>query len=220
MTSLAPRRSIAVALVLAGLAVASPAFAGPPLLCHPFQIGNARSLPWDGRSSWYEGKADYKLSNLVADTKSILVASTPVIVRMETLRRAAIYASRDREVAAALLAALSARTHEARADAPGYLDLAYVVGAFRQIGGLDRPGSPFAGRSADLLSLVRGLDPYALVQKGLFLRPGDSSFEFAAAIISMDGHRASYDEHLQRARKGIQSDPLLALNLREYLAER
>ena len=30
----------------AAILIATPAFAGPPLLCHPFEIGTARSLPW------------------------------------------------------------------------------------------------------------------------------------------------------------------------------
>jgi hypothetical protein len=42
------------AAVLAAIITATPAFAGPPLLCHPFEIGTARSLPWDG--TWSQGK--------------------------------------------------------------------------------------------------------------------------------------------------------------------
>ena len=82
----------AAALVLA---VATPALAGPPLLCHPFDIGAAKSLPWDGAQGWSKGSADYPLGRLVTDTEAILQPATPVLVRMETLRRAAIYASRD-----------------------------------------------------------------------------------------------------------------------------
>ena len=83
------RRAACFALV-ALLGVAAPALAGPPLLCHPFDIGSARSLPWDGTNAWWQGRADYNLQNLVADTEAILSPSTPVIVRMETLRRAAL----------------------------------------------------------------------------------------------------------------------------------
>ena len=86
--------------------------AGPPLLCHPFDIGSAASLPWNGTSSWFDGKPDYRLSGLVSDTEALLVPSTPVVVRMETLRRAAIYASRDPQVASALLERLAANLIE------------------------------------------------------------------------------------------------------------
>src|SRR6187397_1918598 len=99
---------VLTALALA-LAVAAPALAGPPLLCHPFDIGSARSLPWDGTNAWWQGRADYNLQNLVADTEAILTPSTPVIIRMETLRRAALYASLDDKVAARLLSSVTAR---------------------------------------------------------------------------------------------------------------
>ena len=92
---------VLTALALA-LTVATPALAGPPLLCHPFDIGAAKSLPWDGKAGWSQGRADYPLKQLVADTEAILQPGTPVIVRMETLRRAAIYASQDPTVASAL----------------------------------------------------------------------------------------------------------------------
>ena len=54
-------------------------------------------LPWDGTNAWWQGRADYNLQNLVADTEALLTPSTPVIVRMETLRRAALYASLDEQ---------------------------------------------------------------------------------------------------------------------------
>ena len=82
-----PRLLTAAALVRA---VSTPALAGPPLLCHPFDIGAAASLPWDGAGGWFQGKSDYQLNRLVADTEAIPQPGTPVIVRRETLRRAAI----------------------------------------------------------------------------------------------------------------------------------
>jgi len=33
-------------------AVAAPAVAGPPPLCHPFDIGSAPSPPWNGADNW------------------------------------------------------------------------------------------------------------------------------------------------------------------------
>ena len=98
------------AAVLAAIITATPAFAGPPLLCHPFEIGTARSLPWDG--TWSQGKADYKIANLIADTETLLTPTTPVLVRMETLRRAALYASTNGQIANQLLSRLLARANE------------------------------------------------------------------------------------------------------------
>src|SRR5215204_3214015 len=124
------RRVVRFAFV-ALLGVAGPAFAGPPLLCHPFDIGSARSLPWDGANAWWQGRADYNLQNLVADTEAILTPSTPVIVRMETLRRAALYASLDDKVAARLLSSLNTRAQAAGAPANAVFDAGYLTETFK-----------------------------------------------------------------------------------------
>src|SRR5215211_5054184 len=129
-----------LAAVLLFVAV-SPALAGPPLLCHPFDIGDARSLPWDARS-WSEGRKDYDLAKLVADTESMLTPSTPVIVRMETLRRAALYASHDANVAARLLDMINTRAERAGgtslSTAMALFDAGYLRETYRQISQLGR----------------------------------------------------------------------------------
>jgi hypothetical protein len=103
-------------IVLGVLISRGTAIAGPPLLCHPFDIGTARSQPWDGARGWAEGNPDYDVKNLVRDTEGLLTPSTPVIVRMETLRRAALYASRDGAVAKELLSTLNARARNSMPD--------------------------------------------------------------------------------------------------------
>jgi len=50
---------------------AHPALAGPPLLCHPFDIGAARSLPM-ARGGWQAVDPTYDVLRLVADTLAIL----------------------------------------------------------------------------------------------------------------------------------------------------
>ena len=132
-------RSIACIGVVAAfsmLAFARPALAGPPLLCHPYEIGAAKSLPWQGHE-WWPGRDDYNVANLVADTQALLTPDTPVIVRMETLRRAAIYAMRDRNVATQLLATIVKRAHalerDGRPDALAWHDAAYITEAMRQV---------------------------------------------------------------------------------------
>src|ERR1700736_138152 len=59
-------------LILASVAVASilvsrPAFAGPPLLCFPFEIGDARTLPM-GTAGWHSIDPAYDAARLVEDT--------------------------------------------------------------------------------------------------------------------------------------------------------
>ena len=113
MSSSPQRKSLVVLVALVVLGAVRPAIAGPPLLCHPYDIGSAASLPWNGGSSWQGALPDYPLTRLVSDTMSMLSPSTPVLVRMETLRRAAIYAARDPQVAARLFTVLIARAEGA-----------------------------------------------------------------------------------------------------------
>jgi len=209
---------IVLPILVAAMAGARPVFAGPPLLCHPFDIDGARSLPWGSSASWSAAQADYDLSRLAADTQALLTPSTPVIVRMETLRRAAIYASRDQKVAANLLAALTSQVHAAnrsgKSDPLAYLDAAYLIEALRQIGMLEQ-SSELRTRAPLMRELVKDLDGYAMVQKSLLVRPGDPSLEFAAALIASDRNRAAYQAHAERARAGASRDPLLARNLKQ-----
>lgn len=201
------------------LVTAMPAQAGPPLLCHPFNIDNAKSLPWSGTRGWMDGRADYNIAKLAADVDALLTPATPVIVRMETMRRAAIYASRDPELAATMAASLldraAASARAKKADPLTMLDAAYFVEALRQIGFVNRNGE-FADQSPKLKALLASTDGYALVQKGLYLRPQDAAYEFAAALISSDKSRKAYEEHMKRARAGAATDRLLALNITNY----
>jgi hypothetical protein len=197
--------------------------AGPPLLCHPYEIGQASSLPWQGRD-WWPGRRDYNVANLVSETMAILMPSAPVVVRMETMRRAVIYAARDRDVAEQLLAAVLGRARkleaQGRPDANAWLDAAYLTEALREVGDLARmsDNSPFAGAVRAVDGLTAGLDGYAFILKSLDLRPGDPSIEFAAALIATretgrDGSSRKYVEHAAKARAGATRDALLARNL-------
>ena len=203
-------------LVVAALVTARPVQAGPPLLCHPFDIGSAASLPWNGNSSWFDGKPDYRLSNLVSDTEALLAPSTPVVVRMETLRRAAIYASHDPQVASALLERLAARAQHSktagRPDALALLDVAYVTEALRQvtqIGGV----TGYKDRVPAILALIRDRDGWQQMKASLEASPDDPGLQFAAALIAAGKDRGAYTEHARRARAGAQKDALLARNL-------
>ena len=202
--------------VVAALAVAAPALAGPPLLCHPFDIGAAKSLPWVGEKNWFEGRPDYKLDRLVADTEALLTPSVPVIVRMETLRRAALYASTDARVASILVKRLINRAEASEVagqpDALAYLDAAYLAGALNEITMLAR-SQGFETRSEVARQVKGSLDAYALIKKSVALRPADPAIQFAAALIASDDHRGEYPAHAAKARAGSAGDALLARNL-------
>ena len=65
----------------------SPAFAGPPLICHAFDIGNVKSLPWVSHDWNLSGGEGYDTSALAKDTVTILDGNQVTLVHMETLRR-------------------------------------------------------------------------------------------------------------------------------------
>ena len=121
------------AMTLAAVLLSRPACAGPPLLCFPFDIGSASSLPM-GHGNWHATDASYDVSRLVPDTLALLTPATPVIVRMETIRRATLYAAAHPRLAATLLDELRART-AASHPADGALatfDYGYLVESYKE----------------------------------------------------------------------------------------
>ena len=92
------KKFLAATFALATL-MTVPALAGPPLICHPLAIGDAASLPWRDAFGWNGMDPTYKTANLVHDTMALLGPATATEVQMETLRRAAIYSSRNPRLA-------------------------------------------------------------------------------------------------------------------------
>ncbi len=107
-----PNKSLVASFALVLLSFALPAVAGPPFICHPFEIGTTTSLPWTA-GDWLGLRSDYAINRVVAETEALLTPALPTLARMETLRRAVLYASRDRAVAKRLLAALIVRARAA-----------------------------------------------------------------------------------------------------------
>ncbi len=206
-------------MVLLALSLQQQAQAGPPLICHPFEIGNARSLPWSG-SQWREVKRDYPLNRLVDDTLALLTKDMPVIVRMETLRRAAMYSSwaiydkevgyhtADLKVAQALMAKLMERVTASQSkDALALFDAGYFIETWKQA----------TGRADhDKLPQVKG---YELVKQASGMMKQNAALEFAAAIIRHDD-KAIQRAHLQKAVARADADALLSRNLLTHFSER
>jgi hypothetical protein len=196
-----PRLAISIAVALVGFT--TYAQAGPPLICHPIEIGQAKSLPW---IDWNQkGTRGYDLKNLTRDTLAILDSSAPVLLRMETLRRATIYARQDPQVAKELLTRLQARaansTDSGLSEALAWFDVGYLIETYQQWIGKAEP-NPAAG-----------LDGYAWVKKAVRLRGQDPEMEFAAALITLTGPESDHREHARKAMAGASNDPLLAQNL-------
>ena len=194
---------LAISIVAVLLGFTTFAQAGPPLICHPIEIGQAKSLPWVEFN--HRGSTDYDLKNLSRDTLAILDSHAPVLVRMETLRRATIYARQDPQVAKELITRLQARAAKSdvarHSDALAWFDVGYLAEAYKQWMGKGEP-NPAAG-----------LDGYNLVRKAISLRGSDPEMEFAAALITLPSTDSVHRNHVQKAMEGATNDSLLAQNL-------
>jgi hypothetical protein len=194
---------LAISIVAVLLGFTTFAQAGPALICHPIEIGQAKSLPW---VDWnHKGRTDYDLKNLTPDTVAILSPNTPVLVRMETLRRATIYARQDPQMAKELITRLQARAANSDAaghpDALAWFDVGYLAEAYKQWMGKGEPNPAV------------GLDGYGWVRKAISLRTSDPEMEFAAALITLTGPEGAHHAHVRKATAGAKNDPLLAQNL-------
>lgn len=204
------------------LALAPRMMAGPPLICHALDIGSATSLPWNpDLTLWNQNvKTNYDRSHLIQDTLALLTPATPVIVRMETLRRATLYAAQDQEIAKRLLIAVRSRALDAEKnghpDALASFDLGYLIECYKQANlsyrKLDSGGTEAVIRP----NPASNLDGYAWVEKAISLSGQDPEMEFAAALMTIEGsaeQRSHRLEHARRAMAGAASDTLLAANL-------
>ncbi len=212
----ATRRLIALVLAFVTLFAPTNAFAGTPLICHPYAIGTAKSLPGsDG--DWKGVNPTYDRAHLVRDTLALLTPETPVIVRMETLRRAAIYATaglrgwgtkqgvsaEDRAHVAALLEKLRARTTDATGPIPARALAIFDVGFFSE--------------TLRHTNIDSALDGYSLIAKARELRGPDPEMDFALALASSwPNRRSEHADHLARARALAKPGTLLALNLASH----
>jgi len=209
-----------IAIVAAFLSFASVVQAGPPLICHTIEIGQARSLPWVSHSWNLSDGETYNTKNLAHDTLEILGPDTPVLVRMETLRRATLYARKDPAAAKELLTRLHDRATSADSsghpDALAWFDVGYLTETYKQWIGQSLPhmtdGMRMDGNPA------AGVDGYALVKKALAMRSAsihrdDPEMEFAAALITLSGPEEEHRQYTLKAVAGGKGDTLLALNL-------
>jgi hypothetical protein len=198
--------------------MASLAQAGPPLICHTIDIGKAKSLPWSSHDWNLSGGETYDTKNLVRDTLEILASDTPVLVRMETLRRATLYARKDSVAAKELLAKLHARATSAESsghpDALAWFDAGYLAETYKQWLGQNLPHMTDGMRMDP--NPATGVDGYALVKKAIALRGSDPQIEFAAALITLSGPQEEHRQHTLKAAAGAKTDPLLAQNLASH----
>jgi hypothetical protein len=196
------RFAVSIAAVVLGFSTF--ALAGPPMICHPIAIGQAQTLP-PVDLNYRKASGSYDLNNLTKDTLAILDSDTSVLVHMETLRRATIYARQDSVVAKQLLTRLHARAESSDGKGFGALawfDFGYIAETYKQWMGKGEPNP------------ANGVDGYAWVEKAIRQRGSDAEMEFAAALITLlGGPEREHNEHVQKAIAGAKTDSLLAQNI-------
>lgn len=206
---------------LAGLTLllAVPAHAGPPAICHQFQTGGAPSLPWSDGPGWRRPVATYDLSRLTDDTLKLLTPSTPVLARMETIRRATIYASTDARIAADLLSRVLARAldtvGEGAVSRHALFDAGYLVESYRQANLIYRHDM-LHGREKQawvLRDTPKGLDGYAWILSALKMGSPDPEMEFGASRVT---EGATSQAHVTRSLAGARAGTPLAATLSAF----
>jgi hypothetical protein len=158
--------------LLATALAALPVLAGPPLICHPVEIGAAKSLPWSKSAQGWNGTvASYDASaNLIKDTMALLTPATPVPVRMETMRRASIYAAKDAKLASVLASKLEARAKESNTPMT-WFDAGYWIESVRQASFIYRYDmlTPAEREAWKIRTGLQGQDGYPMVKKAMDL---------------------------------------------------
>ncbi len=211
----------ALAALALGAAFPGTARAGLPLICHPFDLGGAKSLPWSNNAM--TGDNHYDVSRLAGDTLALLTPGTPVIVRMETIRRAALYAKDHPLVEKELFLKLRARGFDAESqgkpDALAWFDAGYLAETLKQRDMTFRRLPDGSSEPVLHANVAMNIDGYSWVAKALTLSGNDPAMEFAAAIITSWPRQKSHDEHLRKALAGATEGSLLAKNLLSHYGD-
>lgn len=190
------------------------ALAGPPLLCHAIEIGDAESLTW-GNGTWDNGKIELSDEDFVSHTLALLPPDADVLTRMETIRRATIHAAEHPKAAKALLAAVRLRVaNDEKPDANLLFDLGYLMATYSQMNIVTEHNSVgTTGAKRQALPTSDDPSPYSLIKKAAGFTPENGAIEFALALITMSPTHPSHREHVQRAVAGASAGSLLATNL-------
>lgn len=170
---------------------ATPALAGPPLICHPFDTGSGALIAWGQGSGWNTPDYNYDVKKLVPDVTAILATDAPVLTRMENMRRATIYAMRDPLVAEQLLKAVMTRALSTTNDGPRWFDAGYLIESYKQAVHLrgDRKAPTHAWAAVD--ETIR-VDGYGFVKKAMAMAGPSPEMEFAASLMTQGAVAAAH----------------------------
>ncbi len=198
-----------VVAIAAVIFVAQPALAGPPLICHPFQIESGKLIAWGTGPGWNTPDRSYDIKKLVADTDAVLTADSPILTRMENMRRATIYAMRDPAIADALLKTVMARALSTTSDGRAWFDAGYLIESYKQALHLREDRKPELRAWAAVDETIR-VDGYNWVKKAMSMSAPSAEMEFAASLMTQ-GSTAS--AHRAKAMTAAPKGSLLARNL-------
>jgi len=209
------KRIVLLAAAFVSFMVGSGRAVNAPLLFAVFDIEPAESLPWAATGHYIGIRDDYDARRVVADTERLLASEMPTIVRMETLRRAAVYASRDRRIAEQLVAFVAGRIASAPRpgsypDAMALFDAGYVTEVLKELEEFVSGSKVVWGRDPAIVGITRPFDSRAMIERSAALRPNDGAIQLALALVLPSGEA---DAHLRKAREAASNDALLANNL-------
>jgi hypothetical protein len=188
---------------------ASPALAGPPLICHPFEIESGTLIAWGGGPGWNTPDRSYDIKKLVADTTAVLTPDAPILTRMENMRRATIYAMRDPALAQELLKTVMGRALATTRDSRAWFDAGYLIESYKQAGHLRENRRPELRAWAAVDETIR-VDGYNWVKKAMSMTAPSAEMEFAASLMTQG---AVASAHRAKAVAAAPRNSLLAKNL-------
>jgi hypothetical protein len=198
---------------LAALAVvvtfAAPALAGPPLICFPFQTDGGKLISWGTGSGWNTPDPSYDIRKLVADTNAVLTADSPILTRMENLRRATIYAQREPAIADALLKSVMGRALATTTDSRAWFDAGYLIESFKQAAAIRDKSDPARRAWAPVDETIK-VDGYNWVKKAMSMTGPSAEMEFAASLMTQGTLSA---DHRARALAAAPKNSPLAKNI-------
>ncbi|MBL8763779.1 MAG: hypothetical protein JNM07_05880 [Phycisphaerae bacterium] len=193
------------------LVVAAGVFGGPPLLCHPLDIGDAKSIPRD------DGSARLSNEAVMDGANNVLRTSEDLVVHIETIRRAAMHLGDARGSITEFYADTCARALDAetgpdrKVAARAWFDAAYLT-AVRVEMGWDRHE-----KRDDRTGLPAG---YAWLRRAIDMSEGAvPEMHLAAAMMLIDrradpkGENAKlFGDHARKMLEGTKPGSLLAKN--------
>ena len=182
------RSLVAVAVVSL---FATPALAGPPLICVPFEVEGGKLIAWGHGPGWNTPHHSYDIKRLVADTDALLTTDAPILTRMENMRRATIYAMRDPQIAHQLLKKVMNRALATTTDGRAWFDAGYLIESYRQALHLRGGRKPALQTWAAVDETIR-VDGYNWVKKAMAMSPPSAEIEFAASLMTQGAVAATH----------------------------